>query len=70
MADYEYMADGYKAHLFEGYKGIKHLIQCGCWVCDYKRQQRAWELTVKQGTVFHTHKPRITESMYWGDSDY
>lgn len=70
MADFEHMADGYKAHLFQwDNEEPRHLRQCGCWVCDCKRQQRAWELKVAQGTVFHRHEPKITDSQYWGDCE-
>lgn len=38
--DYEIMADGYKAPLFlwDTDSEAHHLIQCECWICDYRRQ--------------------------------
>lgn len=35
------MADGYVAHLSQSLKDetCHHLPQCGCWICDYHRQQ-------------------------------
>lgn len=71
MPDYEDMADGYKAHLFEDFKGnFGHLRQCGCWICSYRRQQLQRECypVADNESVADDIVTTISLEEYWGDS--
>lgn len=77
MADYEHMADGYKAHLFEWDGKVKHLIQCGCWICNYHKQKNSAKFQSYDNSDIGIFNRGLTaikghseNSKYWGDSGY
>jgi hypothetical protein len=71
MPDFENMADGYKAHLFEDLKGgnFRHLSKCGCWICSYRRQQLHRELNPIAEEDPETYESQLPESAYFGDTE-